>query len=209
MGLLVRGNSKLGKDIWSFSLPAIDTCPGSTSLCRKICYAARYQKRFKNTLVKYENNLQVFNKEDMIKEIFDISPKVVRIHVAGDFYSVDYINDWIDIIKACSHVTFYAYTRSYGVDPELNRELKRLSALDNMTLLLSTDKEKNHPDISKSFREAAIDAPSWRGPQFLSSQKIITCPEQTGKAASCSKCKLCFSTKLKNRKDIVINFLEH
>ena len=39
--LLGQGNGKLGEGIYTFSLPAVQTCPGSTPTCRRECYATR------------------------------------------------------------------------------------------------------------------------------------------------------------------------
>jgi hypothetical protein len=36
----------------------------------------------------------------------------IRIHDSGDFYSDDYVDAWLRIIRATPHVTFYAYTKS-------------------------------------------------------------------------------------------------
>ena len=37
--LLSRGNGKLGEGIHAWSLPAIDSCPGRSDLCSRVCYA--------------------------------------------------------------------------------------------------------------------------------------------------------------------------
>jgi hypothetical protein len=37
--LLVRGNRKLGESVHSFSVPAVDTCPGRSAPCERACYA--------------------------------------------------------------------------------------------------------------------------------------------------------------------------
>jgi hypothetical protein len=37
--------------------------------------------------------------------------KYVRIHDAGDFYSLEYLLLWLEIVKACPNVTFYCYTK--------------------------------------------------------------------------------------------------
>jgi hypothetical protein len=37
---------------------------------------------------------------------------IVRIHVAGDFFSADYLGAWIDVAAARPDVLFYAYTKS-------------------------------------------------------------------------------------------------
>jgi len=38
--LLTRGNGKLGEGIRAWSLPAVETCPGRSDLCARVCYAA-------------------------------------------------------------------------------------------------------------------------------------------------------------------------
>jgi len=37
--------------------------------------------------------------------------KFIRIHDAGDFFSIDYAMDWMEIINANPNVNFYAYTK--------------------------------------------------------------------------------------------------
>jgi hypothetical protein len=37
--LLTRGNGKLGEGIHTWSLPAVETCPGRSDLCSRVCYA--------------------------------------------------------------------------------------------------------------------------------------------------------------------------
>jgi hypothetical protein len=39
----------------------------------------------------------------------------VRIHDSGDFFSLDYLNDWLDIARKCPHVLFYAYTKEVSM----------------------------------------------------------------------------------------------
>ena len=39
-------------------------------------------------------------------------PTHVRIHDSGDFYSIDYLNKWVQIANDNKDVIFYAYTKS-------------------------------------------------------------------------------------------------
>src|SRR4051812_32659684 len=39
--VLQPGNSHVGWEIWTFSLPAMSTCPGLTLVCLLTCYAMR------------------------------------------------------------------------------------------------------------------------------------------------------------------------
>jgi len=37
---------------------------------------------------------------------------VVRIHDAGDFYSPEYRDKWLEVMRVCDDKQFYAYTKS-------------------------------------------------------------------------------------------------
>ena len=233
MPFLTRGNAKLGKDIWTFSLPSVDTCPGASALCKSVCYAARYEKRWKSTRRKYELNLATFNVTDMVAEIKKVKPKVVRIHVSGDFYSVEYAEQWLEIVRSCPEVTFYAYTRSWAIGGKRDSILYVLSQMedeDNCTILWSVDPSMvgaSKVDVSPLFngganinRRVALLTPhgyswginastgllSWKPSKKL---RVVDCPEMTGKSDSCSTCQLCFHRTLRKRHDIVINFPQH
>ena len=39
-------------------------------------------------------------------------PTHLRIHDSGDFYSIEYLNKWLQIAKDNKEVIFYAYTKS-------------------------------------------------------------------------------------------------
>lgn len=123
--MLLTSNSKLKKDkIWNFDLPAyksstgLITCPNA-STCIANCYARQGTYQFSNVKAKHEANLQATLKDsfvaDMIAEITKLGKKVraIRIHSAGDFYSREYADKWLEIINALPTVQFYAYTKSW------------------------------------------------------------------------------------------------
>ena len=58
--LLTQGNNKIGNNIWIFNLPSIKTCPGSSIICRRYCYAATIERIYPNTLNSYKINLKYF-----------------------------------------------------------------------------------------------------------------------------------------------------
>ena len=115
---LVQGNSKLGRNlIWHFSMLAILTCPGRSALCENICYALGFlfkqSEKWAKARMLMRNQLDfVFRVSVQIRANF---VKVLRIHVAGDFDSVEYIRKWIEIAQKHKTVTFYGYTRSWQV----------------------------------------------------------------------------------------------
>ena len=115
--LLQQGNAKLGEGIYTFSLPAITTCPGASPVCRKECYALR--GRFHFLRRAYRRYLAASREEGfparMIGEIRRRWAGCVRIHVSGDFYSAEYVRKCVAIAQACPGTRFFAYTRSWRV----------------------------------------------------------------------------------------------
>lgn len=119
--LLSNQNSKLKKDkILSWSIPAyltesgFKTCPGAKD-CIKGCYARQGFHGMSWVKNKKESNFQETLKPDFVEtmtaEILKRRPRFIRIHDAGDFYSIEYLINWIRIINRCPDVQFYAYTK--------------------------------------------------------------------------------------------------
>ena len=165
------GNAKTG-DEWSFDIPAIETCPGRSELCASKCYAAQLMRVYKNVDAKYQRNLSLARSFDFVTYMVDTIPANVsfRIHVSGDFYSVQYIQDWIDIATNRPDVEFYAYTRSWRQGASFNKQIIALNSLTNVNVNLSCDTETGKPNFlaAPRFRWAYLthekgydDAPNW------------------------------------------------
>lgn len=196
--LLKNTNSKLGKSIFVFNLPAGISCPGKTEFCASICYAAKVERIYKNTGIAYAKNQAFIDEQGLdsfvaaiVDQITRKSIKVVRIHANGDFYSGPYAMAWRAIAKACPNTVFFAYTRSWRVASILPN-LEALRALPNVRLLASTD-------------PTAADAPEgWRVARILSKDDSravkhgarvpshVVCLEQAGKSSDCGACRVCF-----------------
>jgi hypothetical protein len=134
MGIkLLSQNSELKPDgIFNWSIPAFaiklsngqnfNACP-TAGACAEFCYARNGTYLFRNVRQRHIWNLELtlyqsdFFKASMIEECSKpkMVGKFVRIHDAGDFYSEKYLFDWIEIIKACPDVTFYAYTKEVSM----------------------------------------------------------------------------------------------
>lgn len=190
-------NTKLGK-IPSFSLPAITSCPGATTWCAGKCYADKVARIYKNAAKSYETNFVAArsNKDfpllldTELATLYNKGTRVFRMHVAGDFYDVKYIYDWVNIAKSNPGIMFYGYTRSWSV-PNMLVHLEALRCLPNVILFASTD-IATIGTAPKGWREAyAGDFP----PLKVVKPKMIMCLEQAGKLPTCDVCKLCFNPK--------------
>lgn len=204
MLLKISSNSKLGKGIAGFSIPAVKTCPGSTAHCRKICYATAGFFNFPKIKKNLEDNYQASLEDDFVDKINgqikrSRSIKAVRIHPAGDFYSNEYIDKWIKIIKANPTLSFWAYTRSWRI-PKLLPKLEELSKLPNVQLFASTDIEANDPP--DWFRLAHEDK-NWDKAEA----SYVKCPNQKNENIKCADCSYCFKDPTKTKQNVI--FKEH
>ena len=116
---LSDGNSKLKKSgIVSFNLIPIVHCPLAGS-CKAFCYATVGQQAFasgvKRRAAAFKATLSPTFVQDMHSEIARWKKKkikAIRVHDSGDFYSMDYLKNWLEIARLNPDVKFYAYTKS-------------------------------------------------------------------------------------------------
>lgn len=132
--LLINGNDKLGRGVYTYSTLATNsfydvtletvfgpveyhingTCPCH---CDK-CYATRGRYTFEN--VKQANARKtIISRNDIEWMIAAITAqikadriRICRIHASGDFDSMDYINAWKKIVADCSDTVFWTYTKN-------------------------------------------------------------------------------------------------
>jgi hypothetical protein len=189
----------------------VTTCPGSTPLCRRVCYVRCGHFIFPDVKNSYVVNQRMAEDPDfvgwMTGEIHRLYVRVLRLHVSGDFYSPQYIRRWTDIVRACPETVFYGYTRSWSV-PELARPLWVLAREPNMQLWLSTDRSMPWPPRWSSawiawMAETDEDRPPRPVDLVFRVQRKTVC-KTVGKnpvcrydwgvkpRVTCSECKRCF-----------------
>jgi len=129
-----QGNAKLGKNIYTFSLPAGHSCPFANDCLSKAdkltgkltdgpntqfrCFAASAEAVYPNVRVSRWHNFDLLKKlssneaADLILESLPKKANIVRIHVSGDFFNESYFLAWLQVAKLKPNVLFYAYTKS-------------------------------------------------------------------------------------------------
>ena len=158
-----EGNEKTA--CFSFDLPAIETCPGKSSICAAKCYAAKLMKVYPSTGDKYRRNFEFAAAANFVTYMVKNIPQRCdfRIHVSGDFFSIEYVARWIQIVKARPDVRFYAYTRSWRV-PAIWAMIQQLAQLPNINVNLSVDAETGAPS-AENYRWCFLtdndSAPVW------------------------------------------------
>jgi hypothetical protein len=126
----MRKSSQNGITVVNWTIPAfqsktgLKTCPNA-GRCAAGCYARQGAYIWQNVASAHEAKLELTQNDTfidlMIAEINQwvnkksVKRLKVRIHDAGDFYSLEYLNRWIKIMsyfeKYDNRVTFYAYTK--------------------------------------------------------------------------------------------------
>jgi len=161
--LLTNGNSELAKDgIFTWTIPAlsskvrsgsteilVQTCPNA-GICANLCYARSGTYLFSNVKKAHVAKLEMLVndlsgwEEQMTLELQAKryrGGKYVRIHDAGDFFSVNYFMAWLRIAEATPDVTFYAYTKEV-------RMVKGFSLPSNFIIIFSMGgKQDNFIDV--------------------------------------------------------------
>ena len=103
---------------------------------------------------------------------------VVRLHVLGDFYSVEYVEFWQRMLSMFPQLHIFGYTARSN-DP-IGYNIAFLNAwFADRCWIRSSKKESEHG-------MAAIEIPN---------ANSITCPQQLGKTDACITCGLCWSIK--------------
>ena len=146
--MFARGNSKLGPSVFAFGIPAKRTCPGATRACAAVCYAAAGRYHSAAVRKSLERNWERTRAPDFARaaaaELVTKGARLVRVHTAGDLYSVAYAEAWVRVMRACPEVRFWLYTRSWR-RPEFRPVLRRMAALPNVRLWFSADADSGVP----------------------------------------------------------------
>ena len=186
-----HGNDKLGKGISVINRPAgiAFTCPGESKFCIE-CYAKKGNFKRYNIQLKYQTEIIKLPKK--IRKFF-------RIHVSGDYDTVEYINDIIQLVTSEPDTYFWGYTRSWII-PELLPALEALGSLPNMQLFASCDETMPLPPTD--WRIAGIQGDDRiTGLVCPFEQCSAQCPDNCShnkrtnhvpKLPDCKTCKYCF-----------------
>ena len=190
LGGLIEKGIWTGMPIYSLTLEERKTCPISCPHYSD-CYGnnMRYGHRFEHGQ-GLESRLEI--ELTRLSKIHKFG-FVVRLHVLGDFYNVRYVKKWENWLKKFPNLKVFGYTG-----------------------YLPNDENKNYAKIGLEILRIRIENPqrfqirfSNGGDLDFSANPIdkgfkgFTCPEQTGKVTTCSKCGLCWTTNKS------VNFITH
>ena len=135
--LTVMRSGCASERIYRWTLPAhegtlpdgreYNACP-TAGVCADLCYARAGTYKFRNVLGAHQRNLQYVIddlpgwEEQMTAELqhrryrsADDQPVHVRVHDAGDYWSLPYLQAWLRIFRSAEHMIFYSYTKQVAL----------------------------------------------------------------------------------------------
>lgn len=136
--------------------------------------------------------------------------RVMRVHVAGDFYDEAYVRKWIEIAERNRRTLFFLYTRSWR-DEEIFPALVSLSLLNNIIMWFSSDRETgpaplvpgvrfaymaiNDIDASKAPPVDLVFRDNYQTPMKRANGNLV-CPAENGVTGrlrhTCTSCGICW-----------------
>ncbi len=177
---MMRGNTKLAKNIKTFNLPAGGSCPNMKE-CYKDCYAKKAEKMRPVVRISRERNFRLAKENTQLlkKRILQHLEKgdVVRIHESGDFFSQEYLDMWYEIAKERPDVMFYTYSKT-----EHLWDWSKIKRLPNFNLVSSIVGGKINfgPEEEIKIRAQELGVP--------------ICPCRKGNKVKCGiDCKICWT----------------
>jgi hypothetical protein len=171
---VMKGRLK-GAPIFTLTLEERATCPRSCTEWRS-CYGNNMQfARRAAAGPALEHRLW---RELADKQAAHPGGFLVRLHVLGDFYSVDYAELWADALEEFPALNIFGYT-ARGHDSAIGAVIRGVLGL--------------HPDRFH-IRFSGLDAPS-DGSVVIergTATPHVICPAQTGGTDCCATCALCW-----------------
>lgn len=194
-----NGNSKMGA-IPSFSLPCGVTCSlEARTTCYIDCYYRKHcEDLYPNVRKNARDNFFAFLRwpewvEEELNKYFSelTAPRLFRIHVGGDFFSVCYLNMWIRIAKKHPNTSFLAFTKQFDVLTQVLRSGIKIP--ENLSIVLSAWPGMEIPQFLKAQFPVA-----WMqdGTENRIPENAVECHD------NCAQCGKCWAM---DGKDVVFN----
>lgn len=108
---------------------------------------------------------------------------VVRLHILGDFYSVDYVHTWHALVAKVPALHVFGFTAHTDPESAITKEIARIRRAfpDRWWVRFSG------ADMATMATEI-VDHPAAATPGF------IVCPQQTQRTTACATCGLCWAS---------------
>ncbi len=115
---------------------------------------------------------------------------VIRLHVLGDFFSVEYVLFWQEMLLKHPKLCLFGYTAREETE-HIGKAIMFLNMRFGERCVIRSSRNQEANNFWKYAAEESFDGPSF------------VCPEQTGKVKNCASCGLCWTTPK------TVKFLSH
>lgn len=197
IGRDVRKGKFRGKWIYTLSLEERKTCPSScqhwqTCYGNNMPFAKRVDHRSANFLPRLEKEIK------RLSEMPGRKGLLIRLHALGDFYSTDYVEFWMRMLRTYPRLAIYGYTAHIPNDGTGIMNIGDYVDEMNHRFPGRCFVRFSNGGLEKMSTVTIKDETSQRGDAFI-------CPEQTvdKKQFCCATCGACWGTT-KN-----VAFMEH
>ena len=165
-----------GAPIYTLTLEERATCPADCAHWRD-CYGNRMH--WSKRIQPGEEFLPRLGAElGRLQEMHEAF--LVRLHVLGDFYSVEYVHFWQAALHRLTGLFIYGYSARRGCD--IAGALDIMNLHPRASIRWSDGGEGEFRSVTVSDESQAREAGA------------VVCPAQTGKTECCGTCALCWAT---------------
>jgi hypothetical protein len=187
-GESLKGKWK-GLPIFTLTLEERTTCPVSCHHWRS-CYGNHMQW---STRFEAGYSLEWRLEREVALLSIEHPNFAVRLHILGDFYSVEYVELWRSLIERYPGLHCFGFTARQKEDP-IGKALASLVAdhWERFAIRLS-----NAPEDSETPSTISIEHEGQKPPD------AIVCPQQLEQTESCATCALCWQSRRR------VAFLQH
>jgi len=182
--------------IRSWSLQALDTCPGSISspgvlvdAC-KGCYATTGNYRYPNVKAPRISNQSDWQRMDWVSDMVEAlqNDRYFRWFDSGDMYTLGLAEKMLEVMRMTPWCKHWLPTRMHKF-PKFSIVLQNMAALKNVSVRFSSDSVNG--EFTKGLHGSVIVADST---QTTKSMTLCRAYENAGK---CSGCRACWDKKVK------------
>lgn len=108
---------------------------------------------------------------------------LVRLHVLGDFYSVEYVDLWAEALVAFPALNVFGFTARSPVSDPIGQAIDRIASSNWLRFAVRWSGKSGDRFASRVIPDGEAEDPD-----------AITCPAQIGKAENCARCALCWQS---------------
>lgn len=199
LGKTVEKGRFKGYEIFQLTLEERATCPTDCGVMR-LCYGNSMQWARRHRI----NDIDVFQVmlEAELDEFFETNPgkgMLVRLHVLGDFFSVEYCYVWKEMLDKYPKLAVFGYTHRRPSEKGRQDEIG-----DSLQVMKETYPDRFRIRWSRDIPVTDGTVVIANTPKAPRIQEGIVCPAQRDATSTCANCALCWESK----KDTIV-FIAH